>query len=187
VSILNQELESTRLERLVEVVPHATTIAFLVNPESLTADPKLREMENTARMFNRHLQVLNARSESEFEQVFVTVEQQRIGAMVVTSDTMFSNESATLGRVSAHHTVPTMGAYRNFARAGGLMSYGSDLADAYRRVGVCAARILKGETPRDLPVTQSTKVEFVINGRTANALGLKIPPQLLAIADEVIE
>ena len=104
VSILNQELESTRLERLVEVVPHATTIAFLVNPESLTADPKLREMENTARMFNRHLQVLNARNESEFEQVFVTVEQQRIGAMVVTSDTMFSNESATLGRVSARHT-----------------------------------------------------------------------------------
>jgi putative ABC transport system substrate-binding protein len=187
VSILNQELESTRLERLVEVVPDATIIAFLVNPESLTADPKLREMENTAHMFNRHLQVLNARNESEFEQVFVTVEQQRIGAMVVTSDTMFSNESATLGRVSARHTVPTMGAYRDFARAGGLMSYGSDWADAYRRVGVCAARILKGETPRDLPVTQSTKVEFVINARTANALGLKIPPQLLAIADEVIE
>jgi putative ABC transport system substrate-binding protein len=89
----------------------------LVNPESLTADPKLREMENTARMFNRHLQVLNARSESEFEQVFATVEQQRIGAMVVTSDTMLSNESATLGRVSARHTVPTVGAYRDFARA----------------------------------------------------------------------
>jgi putative ABC transport system substrate-binding protein len=94
VSILNQELESTRLERLVEVVPHATTIAFLVNPESLTADPKLREMENTARMFDRHLQVLNACSESEFEQVFVTVEQQGIGAMVVTSDTMFSRRPA---------------------------------------------------------------------------------------------
>ena len=107
--------------------------------------------------------------------------------MVVTSDTMFSNESATLGRVSAHHTVPTMGAYRDFTRAGGLMSYGSDLGDAYRRVGVCAARILKGETPSDLPVTQSTKVEFVLNLRTANALGLKIPPPLFAIADEVIE
>ena len=187
VSILNQELESTRLERLVEVVPHAATIAFLVNPNSLTADPKLREMENAARMFNRHLQVLNARNESEFESIFAAVEQQRIGAMVVTSDTMFSNESATLGRVSARHTVPTMGAYRDFTRAGGLMSYGSDLGDAYRRVGLCAARILKGETPSDLPVTQSTKVEFVLNLRTANALGLKIPPPLLAIADEVIE
>jgi putative tryptophan/tyrosine transport system substrate-binding protein len=187
VSILNQELESTRLERLVQVVPHATTIAFLVNPKSLTADPKLREMENTARMFNRRLQVLNARSESEFESIFAAVEQQQIGAMVVTSDTMFSNESATLGRVSARHTVPTMGAYRDFTRAGGLMSYGSDLGDAYRRVGLCAARILNGEVPSDLPVTQSTKVEFVLNLRTANALGLKIPPPLLAIADEVIE
>ncbi len=187
VSILNQELESTRLERLVEVVPRATTIAFLVNPNSLTAAPKLREMENAARMFNRHLHVLNARSESEFESIFATVEQQRIGAMVVTSDTMFSNESATLGRASARHTVPTMGAYRDFTRAGGLMSYGSDLGDAYRRVGLCVARILKGETPSDLPVTLSTKVEFVCNLRTANALDLKIPPQLLAIADEVIE
>ncbi|HKN08865.1 MAG TPA: ABC transporter substrate-binding protein [Pseudomonadota bacterium] len=187
VSILNQELESTRLERLVEVVPRATTIAFLVNPESLTADPKLREMESAARMLNRRLQVLNARSEREFEQVFATVEQQQIGAMVVTSDTMFSNESATLGRASARHTVPTMGAYRDFTRAGGLMSYGSDLHDAYRRVGACAARILKGETPSEVPVTQSTKVEFVINLKTANALGLKIPPQLLAIANEVIE
>jgi putative ABC transport system substrate-binding protein len=128
VSILNQELESTRLERLVQVVPHAATIAFLVNPKSLTADPKLREMENAARMFNRRLQVLNARSQSEFESIFAAVEQQQIGAMVVTSDTMFSNESATLGRVSARHTVPTMGAYRDFARAGGLMSY------AWRRI-----------------------------------------------------
>ena len=110
-----------------------------------------------------------------------------MGAMVITSDTMFTNESAALGRASARHTVPTIGAYRDFTRAGGLMSYGSDLADAYRRVGVCAGRLLKGETPRDLPVTQATKVEFVINGRTAHALGLRIPPQLLAIADEVIE
>jgi putative ABC transport system substrate-binding protein len=187
VSILNQELDATRLERLMQVVPHATTIAFLVNPESVTADPKLREMENTARMLDRQLQVMNARSESDFEQVFASVEHQRIGAMVVTSDTMFSNESAALGRVAARHTVPTMGPYRDFTRAGGLMSYGSDLADAYRRVGVCAARLLKGETPSDLPVVQSTKVEFVINSRTANALSLNIPPQFFAIANEVIE
>ncbi|HEY7242956.1 MAG TPA: ABC transporter substrate-binding protein [Xanthobacteraceae bacterium] len=187
VSILNQELESTRLERLVQVVPHATTIAFLVNPQSVTADAKMREMENAAQMLNRHLQVVDARDESEFEQVFSAVEQQRIGAMVVVSDTMFSNESATLGRTSARHKVPTMGAYRDFARAGGLMSYGSDLADAYRRVGICAARILKGEIPGDLPVTQATKVEFVINRATATALGLTIPPTLLAIADQVIE
>ena len=187
VSILNQELESTRLERLVQVVPHAATIAFLVNPDSLTADPKLREMENAARMLDRRLQVFNARSESEFEQAFLAVEQQRLGAMVVTSDTMFSNESVALGRAAASHAVPAMGAYRDFARAGGLMSYGSDLGDAYRRVGLCAARILKGEAPRDLPVTQSTKVEFVINTEAAKALGLTVPPTLVALADEVIE
>jgi putative tryptophan/tyrosine transport system substrate-binding protein len=187
VSILNQELESTRLERLVQVVPRAATIAFLVNPDSLTANPKLREMENAARMLDRRLQVFNARSESEFEQAFLAVEQQRLGAMVVTSDTMFSNESAALGRAAANHAVPAMGAYRDFARAGGLMSYGSDLGDAYRRVGLCAARILKGEAPRDLPVTQSTKVEFVINTEAAKALGLTVPATLVALADEVIE
>jgi putative tryptophan/tyrosine transport system substrate-binding protein len=187
VTILNQELESTRLERLVQVVPHATTIAFLVNPESVTAAPKLREMENAARMFNRRLQVFRARSESEFDQAFLAVEQQRLGAMLVTSDTMFSNESAALGRAAAGHAVPTMGAYRDFTRAGGLMSYGSDLGDAYRRVGICAARLLKGQAPSDLPVMQSTKVEFVINGGAAKLLGLAIPPTQLALADEVIE
>src|ERR1700731_1583650 len=177
VTILNQELESTRLERLVQVVPDATTIAFLVNPDSVTADPKLREMENAAHLLDRRLQVFQARSESEFDQAFVSVEQQRIGAMVVTSDTMFSNESTALGRAAARHAVPAMGAYRDFARAGGLMSYGSDLGDAYRRVGLCAARILKGEAPRDLPVMQSTKVEFVINAGAARALGLAVPPR----------
>jgi putative tryptophan/tyrosine transport system substrate-binding protein len=187
VSILNQELESARLERMIEVVPRATTIAFLVNPDSLTTDPKLQEMESAARSFGRRLHVLNARSEREFETVFTTVEQQRIGAMVVTSDNVFSNESATLGQVSARHTVPTIGAYRDFARAGGLMSYGSDLTEAYRRVGICAARILNGEKPSDLPVQQSTKVEFVINLKTAKALSLRIPSGLLAIANEVIE
>ena len=100
MSILNQELELTRLERLVQVVPHATTVAFLVNPDSVTADPKLREMENAARLLDRRLQVFQARSESEFDQAFLSVEEQRIGAMVVTSDTMFSNESAALGRAA---------------------------------------------------------------------------------------
>jgi len=187
VSILNQELESTRLERLAQVVPHATTIAFLVNPDSVTAGPKLREMENAARLLGRRLQVFNARNEREFEPVLLSVVEQRLGAMVVTSDTMFSNESAALGRAAARHAVPAIGAYRDFARAGGLMCYGSDLGDAYRRVGLCTARILKGEAPRDLPVTQSTKVEFVINAGAARALGLIIPPTLIALADEVIE
>jgi putative tryptophan/tyrosine transport system substrate-binding protein len=100
---LNQELESTRLERLAQVVPHATTIAFLVNPDSVTVGPKLREMENAARLLGRRLQVFNARNESEFEQALLSVGEQRLGAMVVTSDTMFSNESAALGRAAARH------------------------------------------------------------------------------------
>jgi len=187
VSILNQELESTRLERLIQVVPQATTIAFLVNPDSLTTAVKLREMESAARSFGRQLHVLNARSEREFEMVFTTLEQQRIGAMVVASDNVFSHESADLGQLAARHAVPIIGAYRDFVRAGGLMSYGTDLTDSYRRVGVCVARILKGERAGDLPVQQSTKVEFFINLKTANALGLKIPPSLLAIADEIIK
>jgi putative ABC transport system substrate-binding protein len=187
VTILNQELESTRLERLVQAVPHATTVAFLVNPESVTADPKLREMEKAAHMFNRRLQVFRARSEREFDQAFLAVKQQRLGAMVVTSDTMFSNESAALGRAAAGHSVPAIGAYRDFPRAGGLMSYGTNLGDAYRRVGICAARLLKGNEPRDMPVMQSTKIEFVVNRGAAKALDLAIPPTQLALANEVIE
>jgi putative tryptophan/tyrosine transport system substrate-binding protein len=187
VSILNQELESTRLERLIQVVPDATAIAFLVNPDSVTTAAKLREMDSAARSFGRQLHVFNARSGHEFEAVFTSVEQQRIEAMVVASDTVFSNASEELGRVSTRHRVPMIGAYRYSAQAGGLMSYGTDLADSYRRVGTYAARLLKGERPGDLPVRQSTKVEFVINLRTANALGLKIPASLRAIADEIIE
>jgi putative ABC transport system substrate-binding protein len=187
VTILNQELESIRLERLVQVVPRATTIAYLMNPNSVTASAKLREMDDAALLLGRRLHVLRARGEKEFEEAFATAEQQQIGAMVVVSDTMFSNESADLGRASARHSVPTMGAYAPFARAGGLMSYGSDLREAYRKVGQQVGRILNGEIPANTPVQQSTKVEFVINLKTANTLGLKIPEQLRAIADEVIE
>jgi putative ABC transport system substrate-binding protein len=187
VSILNQELEAIRLERLLQVVPHATTIAVLINPDSLTADAKLRELEAGARMLDRRLEVFHARTEEDFETAFATAAQQQIRAMVVVSDTVFWNESADLGRASSRHTVATMGAYRPFTRAGGLMSYGSNLRDAYSTVGTCAARILKGENPANMPVQQVTKVEFVINLKTANTLGLKIPQGLLAIADEVIE
>jgi putative ABC transport system substrate-binding protein len=187
VSILNQELESIRLERLIQVVPLANTVAYLMNPNSVTASVKLREMDNAARMLGRRLRVLEAHGESDFEEAFAAAEQQKIGAMLVVSDTMFSNESADLGRAAARHKVPTMGAYGMFTRAGGLMSYGSDLGDGYRRVGECVARILKGENPASIPVQESTKVEFVINLRTADTLGVKIPQQLLTIADEVIK
>src|SRR5271166_2482195 len=186
VSIMNQELEWTRLERLMEVVPHVTAIAFLVNPDSPTTATKLREMQSAARMLGRQLHVLNARSEREFETAFAAIDQQRIGAMVVASDNVFLNKSMNLGQVSARHGIPVIGAYRDFARAGGLMSYGTDLADAYRQVGVCTGSILQGDSPADLPVRECTKVDFVINLKTANALGLKIPPTLLALAGELI-
>jgi putative ABC transport system substrate-binding protein len=187
VTILNQEFETTRLERLIQVTPQATTIAFLVNPDSLTTTAKMREMDGAARAFGRQLHLLEARSGREFEGVFTSMEQQRIGAMVVASDTVFSNASGELGHVSTRHAIPVVGAYRRFVEAGGLMSYGTALADSYRRLGGCAGRILKGEPPGGLPVQQSTKVEFVINLRTANKLGLQIPASLRAITDEVIE
>ena len=180
VSILNQELEGIRMERLVEVVPHATTIGVLLNPPSMTADPKLHALQTAAPLFH-------ARSERDFDAVFANAEQQRLGAMVVVSDTMFSNESTDLGRAAAGHRVPAMGAYRPFTRAGGLMAYGSDIGAAYRAVGATAARVLKGENPADMPVQESTKVEFVINMKSAEVLGINIPQDLLAIADEIIK
>src|SRR6202045_1002600 len=139
------------------------------------------------RSMHRQLQLFRARSQRDFEGVFADAEQQRLGAMVVVSDVMFSNESADLGRAAAAHKVPSMGAYRPFTRAGGLMSYGSDLGAAYRSVGATAARVLRGEKPADISVRESTKVEFVINLKSAQALGLKIPQQLIAIANEIIE
>jgi putative tryptophan/tyrosine transport system substrate-binding protein len=187
VSILNQELEGIRLERLIEVVPHATTIGVLINPDSLTAGATLQAVQTAARLLDRQLQLFHARSQRDFEEVFANAEQQRLGAMVVVSDTIFSNESADLGRAAAAHKVPSMGAYRPFTRAGGLMSYGSDLGVAYHAVGATAARVLKGEKPADLPVQESTKVEFIINLKSAQLLGLQVPRNLLAIADEVIE
>jgi putative ABC transport system substrate-binding protein len=187
VSILNQELEGIRLERLVEVVPQATTIGVLINPASLTIDPKLRALQTAAQILDRRLQQFHARSQQDFEAVFATAEQQGLGAMVVVSDTVFSNESADLGRAAADHKVPSMGAYSPFTRAGGLMSYGSDLGEAYRAVGTTAARVLRGEKPADISVQESTKVEFVINLKSAQALGLKIPQQLIAIANEIID
>jgi putative ABC transport system substrate-binding protein len=159
----------------------------MINPASLTIDPKLRALQTAAQILDRRLQQFHARRQQDFEAVFATAEQQGLGAMVVVSDTVFSNESADLGRAAADHKVPSMGAYSPFTRAGGLMSYGSDLGEAYRAVGATAARVLRGEKPADISVQESTKVEFVINLKSAQALGLKIPQQLIAIANEIIE
>jgi putative tryptophan/tyrosine transport system substrate-binding protein len=187
VSVLNQEFEGIRLARLIEVVPYATTIGVLINPDSLTTNASLHALQTAAQLLHRQLQLFRARSQRDFEGVFADAEQQRLGAMVIVSDAMFSNESADLGRAAAAHKVPSMGAYRPFTRAGGLMSYGSDLGAAYRSVGATAARILKGEKPTEMPVQEVTKVEFIINLKSAQLLGLQVPQSLLAIAHEVIE
>jgi putative tryptophan/tyrosine transport system substrate-binding protein len=187
VSILNNELESKRLELLVEVVPHAATIAFLVNPNSPTTSLKLRSIQTAAHELNRQVFVLNASNDREFETIFGTIAEQRIEAMMIASDNIFANEGSKLGLVSATHNVPVISAYRAFVSAGGLMSYGTSEADAYHQVSAYAGRILRGEKPADLPVLQAVKVELVLNLKTAKALGITFPLPLVGRADEVIE
>ena len=178
---------SKQLELLVEVVPHAATIAFLVNPNSPTTPLKLRSVQAAAHDLNRQVFVLNASNDREFETIFGTLAEQRIEAMMIASDNIFANEGSKLGLVSATHNVPVISAYRAFVSAGGLMSYGTSEADAYHQVGAYTGSDLKGEKPADLPVQQPTKFEMVLNLKTAKALGLVIPPTVLALANEVIE
>jgi putative tryptophan/tyrosine transport system substrate-binding protein len=130
---------------------------------------------------------LNASNDSEFEAILGSLDRQQIEAVMIASDNVFANDSAKLGRVSARHNIPAISAYRDFVRAGELMSYGSSDADAYHQVGIYVGRILKGEQPADLPVIQATKADLVLNLKTAQALGLTLPLPLLGRADEVIE
>jgi putative ABC transport system substrate-binding protein len=187
VSVLNNDLETKRFELLAEVVPHADTIAFLVNPDSPTTAQKLRNVQAAARDHNRQIVVLNARNDSEFESNFQNLDQRGIEAMMIASDNIFSNESAKLGQIAARHKIPTVSAYSEFTSAGGLMSYGTNEADALHQVGAYVGRILNGERPADLPVIQVASVKFALNLKTAKALGLTIPLPLLGRADEVIE
>ncbi len=169
-------------------MPPATTIAMLVNPGNIpqTATEK-RTVQDAARVLGARVVILNASSPSEIESVFATLVGERAGALVVSGETFFLTQRHRLVELAARHAVPTIYAYRDFPAAGGLMSYGGNFADSYRLIGVYAGRILKGEKPADLAVQRSTKVELVINLKTAKALGLTIPLPLLGRADEVIE
>src|ERR1700676_1280079 len=186
VSILSFTLLSKQLELLCEVVPTAATVAFLVNPNNSNTVGRTREMQEIARALGRQLQAVTAATEAELEPAFAAV-QGHAGALFVPPDPFFTGHREQLVVLAARHAIPTSYPFREYAAAGGLMSYGANLVDAYRLVGIYTGRILKGEKPADLPVQQSTKVELIINLKTANTLGLTIPLPLLGRADEVIE
>ena len=180
-------LEAKRLGLLHEMIPKATPIAVLVNPNFADAENQLRDVEEAAARLEVQLVIVRANAESDFDAAFSTLVRQRAGALLVCSSPFFNGRREQLVVLAARHAVPAIFERRDFAAAGGLMSYGTSLADAYRQVGVYAGQILRGAKPADLPVVQSTKFELVINLSTAKALGLTVPPQLLARADEVIE
>ena len=187
INLLTQTLEPKRLGLLHELVPQAATIGFLLNPNFPSAEDQSKDMQEAARAIGLHIHVLRANTDREIEAAFETVAQDRIGALAVGASPFFDTRRNTLVALAARHAVPTMYHFREFAAAGGLMSYGIDPVDAYRQVGVYAGRILKGAKPADLPVLQPTKFEFVINLKTAKALSLEIPARLLSFVDEVIE
>jgi putative ABC transport system substrate-binding protein len=180
-------LEAKRLGLLHQMVPKATTLAALVHANYAAADSQVRDVRDAAARLDIQLVVLTANSESDFDAVFATLAQQRVGGLLVCASPFFYSRHERLVAQAAHHSVPAIYEWREIAAAGGLMSYGTSLVDAYQQAGAYAGRILKGAKPADLPAVQSTKFEFVINLRTAKALGLDIPGNLLSFVDEVIE
>jgi putative tryptophan/tyrosine transport system substrate-binding protein len=187
VTTLNVELLPKRLEVLHVMVPAARLIALLVNPTNPAAETDTRNAQEAARTLGLQLHVLHASTERDFDTVFATLLQQRASALMIASDNFFNSRSEQLAVLSLRHAVPAIYQYPEFAAAGGLMSYGGRLTDSYRETGVFTGRILKGAKPADLPVQQFTKVELLINLKTAKALGLTVPTALLVRADEVIE
>ena len=187
VSLFPTVLGAKRLELLRELVPNSAVVGLLVDPGSPESTRQLSKVEAAARTIGQQIAVFNAGSEAEFDRVFVTLPEQRVGALLVVGSAFFTSQRDKIVALAAQYRIPTIYEWREFTTAGGLISYGTSLADAYRQAGVYAGRILKGEKPADLPVLQPTKFEFVINLKTAKALGLAIPDKLLAIADEVIE
>ena len=188
ITLLNVEVMAKRLELLRELAPTAAVIALLVNPTSDLTEPETQDARDAARTLGLKLRVLNATKESEIDISFATlVREQQTSTLVISSDSFFTNRRDRLVALAARHEVPVIYAYREFASAGGLMSYGTNVTDSHRQLGVYSGRILKGERPADMPVQQVTKLELVVNLKTAKALGLKIPTSILVRADEVIE
>jgi putative ABC transport system substrate-binding protein len=188
VATLTVELAPKQLEVLRELVPTATSIALLVNPTNPTnAETLSRDLQAAARTLGLQLHVLHASTERDFDAVFASLPRLRAGALIIGSDPFFNSRSQQLVALASRHAMPTMYPFREYAVAGGLISYGNSFADAHREVGVYTGRILKGEKPADLPIQQSVKAELVINLKAATSLGLTFPITLLGRADEVIE
>jgi putative ABC transport system substrate-binding protein len=187
INVLTIELTAKRLELLRELVPAATRVAVLVNPAGVAPETMLRDVEAAARAMGLQIQVLNAGTSREINAAFAGFVRERPDALFVGPDPFFISRRVQLVHLASRHAVPAAYTGRDYAVAGGLMSYGSNLTDAFRQVGVYTGRILKGVKPADLPVVQASKFELVINAETARMLGLTVPDKLLVAADEVIE
>jgi putative tryptophan/tyrosine transport system substrate-binding protein len=187
INWFGSQLLAKGLGLLLELAPNAAVIALMANPKLPETARMLSDAQDAARMLGRQLLVVNAGAASEIDTAFATLRQQRAGALLVAGDPLYSGRRQQIIALATRDAIPAMYFNREFVAEGGLISYGNDIADAYRRAGGYVGRILKGEKPADLPVDQSTKFELVINLKTAQALGLTVPPTLLAIADEVIE
>ena len=187
ISLQSAVLAAKRLGLLHEIAPKVTTLGILLNPSNSTAASQLRDMQEAAGTIGLQLKVFNAGTVPEIEAAFEAIARNGISALVVAVDPYFTSRRDKLVALAMRHSLPTMYHLREFPMSGGLISYGVDLADMYRQAGIYTGRILKGSKPADLPIMRPTKFEFVINLKTAKALGLTIPPGVLAIADEVIE
>src|SRR5205807_5772932 len=187
VSFMGAELGAKQLGLLHELLPGAVRIAVLVEPNFPLTEPFVSDVRAAALVIEKQIEVLSASTGRDIDAVFASLAQKSVDALVVGPAVLFNIRSVQLVTLAAYHRVPAIYALRELAEAGGLMSYGTSFTDAFRQVGIYAGRILKGEKPGDLPVTRSTKFEFVINLNTAKAFGLTVPPGVLAIADEVIE
>jgi putative ABC transport system substrate-binding protein len=188
INVLNTEVVTKRLGLLHELVPKAVRFAVLVNPtNTLSAESTLRDVSEAARAIGLQIQVLNASTRSEIEAAFATIVRERAEALFVAPDGFFSARRVQFATLATRYGIPAAYASREVVEAGGLMSYGTDILDMYRQVGVYSARILKGANAADLPVVQSTKFEFVINVQTARALGIEVPNSIQLLADEMIE
>jgi len=180
-------LPTKRLELLHELIPTATTIAMLVNPDNANAQGDVADAQSAAQSLGLSLLVVRAAGENEFASAFATMAQKGAGGILVNTDSFFAAEREYLVALASQHRIPAIFSWREFVESGGLMSYGASMTDAYRQGGVYVGKILHGSKPVDLPVLLPTKFELVINLKTAKALGLAVPPMLLALADEVIE